>query len=192
MEIRDTIGRYVHARSAVLSRSSVSGLINDLIPFGLFLGRAPLRGEPPQPARAPPRRRVPGVEPHTRLGGAASSEISNCRRRSCTARCSSAQLPRRHDPLGMGRPASSPPGVRVRRASDSSATTAGPCTRHRHCTHGRRRPPPRSLRPRSPIGVLSTADRGLEHGQGQQALEDMGRGGRGYLGRAALLGHESP
>ena len=38
IEIRDAMGRYVHARSAVLSRSSVSGLINDLIPFGLFLG----------------------------------------------------------------------------------------------------------------------------------------------------------
>jgi integrase len=32
------MARYVRARSAVLSRSSVNGLINDLIPFGLFLG----------------------------------------------------------------------------------------------------------------------------------------------------------
>ncbi len=37
-EIRDSMAGYVRARSAVLSRSSVSGLINDLIPFGLFLG----------------------------------------------------------------------------------------------------------------------------------------------------------
>jgi integrase len=38
VEIRDAMARYVRARSAVLSRSSVNGLINDLIPFGLFLG----------------------------------------------------------------------------------------------------------------------------------------------------------
>jgi integrase len=37
-EIRQAMVRYVRARSAVLSRSSVSGLVNDLIPFGLFLG----------------------------------------------------------------------------------------------------------------------------------------------------------
>jgi hypothetical protein len=36
-EIRDAMARYVRARSAVLSRSSVDGLVNDLIPFGLFL-----------------------------------------------------------------------------------------------------------------------------------------------------------
>jgi integrase len=35
--IREAMARYVRARSAVLSRSSVDGLINDLIPFGLFL-----------------------------------------------------------------------------------------------------------------------------------------------------------
>lgn len=37
-EIRRSIARYVTARSAVLSRSSVHGLVNDLIPFGCFLG----------------------------------------------------------------------------------------------------------------------------------------------------------
>lgn len=36
--IREAMARYVRARSAVLARSSVDGLINDLIPFGLFLG----------------------------------------------------------------------------------------------------------------------------------------------------------
>ena len=38
VEIREAMVRYVRARSAVLSRSSVDGLMNDLIPFGLFLG----------------------------------------------------------------------------------------------------------------------------------------------------------
>lgn len=38
VEVRDTMARYVRGRSAVLSRSSVQGLIDDLIPFGLFLG----------------------------------------------------------------------------------------------------------------------------------------------------------
>jgi integrase len=37
VEIRQAMARYVRARSAVLSRSSVNGIINDLIPFGLFL-----------------------------------------------------------------------------------------------------------------------------------------------------------
>lgn len=38
VEIREAMARYVRARSAVLSRSSVDGLVNDLIPFGMFLG----------------------------------------------------------------------------------------------------------------------------------------------------------
>lgn len=38
VEIREAMARYVRARSAVLSRSSIDGLINDLIPFGMFLG----------------------------------------------------------------------------------------------------------------------------------------------------------
>ncbi len=38
IEIRDAMTRYVRARSAVLSRASVDGLVNDLIPFGIFLG----------------------------------------------------------------------------------------------------------------------------------------------------------
>lgn len=38
VEIRAAITRYVHARAAVLSRSSVEGLVNDLLPFGVFLG----------------------------------------------------------------------------------------------------------------------------------------------------------
>jgi hypothetical protein len=37
-EIRAAIARYVRARSAVLARASVDGLVNDLLPFGLFLG----------------------------------------------------------------------------------------------------------------------------------------------------------
>jgi len=37
-EIRAAIARYVRARSAVLSCSSVDGLVNDLLPFGVFLG----------------------------------------------------------------------------------------------------------------------------------------------------------
>jgi len=41
-----------------------------------------------------------------------------------------------------------------------------------------------------PIGVLATADGGLEHGQGEQAFDHVGGGGRRHLGRAALLGHE--
>lgn len=39
-EIRRSIHRYLRARSAVLSRSSIEGLIGDLIPFGCFLGDA--------------------------------------------------------------------------------------------------------------------------------------------------------
>lgn len=38
VEVREAMARYVRARSAVLSRSSVDGLVNDLIPFGMFLG----------------------------------------------------------------------------------------------------------------------------------------------------------
>ena len=37
VEIRDAMARYVTARSAVLSASSVDGLVNDLIPFAAFL-----------------------------------------------------------------------------------------------------------------------------------------------------------
>jgi integrase len=37
-QIRQAMARYVQARAAVLSRSSTDGLINDLIPFGTFLG----------------------------------------------------------------------------------------------------------------------------------------------------------
>jgi site-specific recombinase XerD len=37
-QIRRAMARYVQARAAVLSRSSVDGLVNDLIPFGTFLG----------------------------------------------------------------------------------------------------------------------------------------------------------
>ncbi len=36
--IRDAMEHYVTARSAVLARSSIDGLVNDLIPFGMFLG----------------------------------------------------------------------------------------------------------------------------------------------------------
>jgi integrase len=36
--IRRAMARYVQTRAAVLSRSSVDGLVNDLIPFGTFLG----------------------------------------------------------------------------------------------------------------------------------------------------------
>jgi integrase len=36
--IRRAMARYVNTRGAVLSRSSVDGLVNDLIPFGTFLG----------------------------------------------------------------------------------------------------------------------------------------------------------
>lgn len=39
-EIRRSIMRYVEARSAVLARSSVQGLADDLVPFGCFLGQA--------------------------------------------------------------------------------------------------------------------------------------------------------
>jgi integrase len=39
-EVRRSIHRYLRARSAVLSRSSIEGLIGDLIPFGCFLGDA--------------------------------------------------------------------------------------------------------------------------------------------------------
>lgn len=38
IEVREAMARYVRTRSAVLSRSSVDGLVNDLIPFGTFLG----------------------------------------------------------------------------------------------------------------------------------------------------------
>jgi integrase len=38
VHIREAMVRYVQARAAVLSRSSVEGLINDLLPLGLFLG----------------------------------------------------------------------------------------------------------------------------------------------------------
>lgn len=38
VEIRVAMARYVRARSAVLSTSSIDGLINDLIPFATFLG----------------------------------------------------------------------------------------------------------------------------------------------------------
>ena len=41
-----------------------------------------------------------------------------------------------------------------------------------------------------PVGVLATANGGLDHGQGQQGLDDMGGGGFGHLGRPALLGHQ--
>ena len=37
-DIRRAMARYVQTRAAVLSRSSVDGLVNDLIPFGTFLG----------------------------------------------------------------------------------------------------------------------------------------------------------
>jgi site-specific recombinase XerD len=37
-QIRRAMARYVQTRAAVLSRSSVDGLVNDLIPFGTFLG----------------------------------------------------------------------------------------------------------------------------------------------------------
>jgi integrase len=37
-QIRRAMARYVQTRAAVLSRSSVDGLVNDLIPFGRFLG----------------------------------------------------------------------------------------------------------------------------------------------------------
>lgn len=37
--IREAMARYVRARAPVLSQSSVDGLVNDLIPFGAFLGR---------------------------------------------------------------------------------------------------------------------------------------------------------
>lgn len=39
VEIRRAMARYVHARSAVLSRSSIEGLVDDLIPFGEFVGQ---------------------------------------------------------------------------------------------------------------------------------------------------------
>ncbi|MGH9047485.1 MAG: tyrosine-type recombinase/integrase [Acidimicrobiales bacterium] len=38
LEIRRALLDYVQARSAVLARASVDGLVNDLIPFGVFLG----------------------------------------------------------------------------------------------------------------------------------------------------------
>jgi len=37
-EVREAIARYIQARAAVLAQASVEGLINDLIPFGTFLG----------------------------------------------------------------------------------------------------------------------------------------------------------
>jgi integrase len=37
-QIRRAMARYVNTRAAVLSRSSADGLVNDLIPFGMFLG----------------------------------------------------------------------------------------------------------------------------------------------------------
>jgi integrase len=37
-DIRRSIIRYIEARSAVLARSSVDGLVGDLVPFGCFLG----------------------------------------------------------------------------------------------------------------------------------------------------------
>ena len=37
-QVRRAMARYVKVRAAVLSRSSVDGLVNDLIPFGAFLG----------------------------------------------------------------------------------------------------------------------------------------------------------
>ncbi len=38
VQIRGAILRYVQARSGVLSHSTVIGLMDDLIPFGEFLG----------------------------------------------------------------------------------------------------------------------------------------------------------
>jgi integrase len=38
-QIRRAMARYVQARAAVLAHSSVDGLVNDLIPFGMFLGQ---------------------------------------------------------------------------------------------------------------------------------------------------------
>ena len=38
IQIRRAMARYVSTRAAVLSRSSADGLVNDLIPFGIFLG----------------------------------------------------------------------------------------------------------------------------------------------------------
>jgi len=40
------------------------------------------------------------------------------------------------------------------------------------------------------IGVSATADGGLDHRQGQQALDDMGGRGLGHLGGPAVLGHQ--
>ena len=65
--IRHVMTRYVAARAAVLSRSSVNGLVNDLILFGEFLAGQLPRHHLAHPARTPPHRSLSGLEPYAHL-----------------------------------------------------------------------------------------------------------------------------
>jgi hypothetical protein len=79
-EIRDAVARYVTARSAVLSRSSVQGLVNDLIPFGMFLSEHhPDWRASPSSSAATSRSSWCGTAPGP--GGDASPGTGRCRPR---------------------------------------------------------------------------------------------------------------
>ncbi len=106
------MARYVRARSAVLSPSSVDGLINDLIPFGRVPRRAPPRG---RPLRQLERHHIEEflVWNRTRAwrGRVARDQQVSASVVHGTV-LTSAELPRRHHAVGMGRAASPATGIR--------------------------------------------------------------------------------
>ena len=111
--LREAMVRYVRARSAVLSRSSVDGLVNDLIPFGVFLGDHHPRIHASTNSNAITSRSS-SCEPHPRLArkgrpGSPGLGVGGARHGAHRQ-----ELPRRHHAVGMGRPACPPACVRVR------------------------------------------------------------------------------
>jgi hypothetical protein len=143
VEIRRSIERYVQARSAVLARLSVEGLVNDLIPFGVFLGD-----------RFPDIRELRQLERHHVEAFMVWNRTRPWRGRVARAQLSasvthSAVLSLRNflDNICLWGWADPPPGVRQRCPSSAQTPPASPRSRRRRRTHGRRGGPRRQLRP---------------------------------------------
>jgi integrase len=122
--IRAAMIRYVTARAAVLAASSVDGLANDLIPFGVFLADHHPRVST---LAQLDRDHIQGFLTVNRTRtwrGRVGSRPAGLGQRRARRGAGAAQLPRRHHPVGMGRSGRPSAAVRHRRAPPATAAAA--------------------------------------------------------------------
>ena len=90
-----------------------------------------------RPARTPPHRGLPGLEPDPDLARPGRPRPAGLGRGGARRGADRPELPRRHHLVGLGRPAPPPAHLRQRRAPPATAAAPGASPRRRCRAHGR-------------------------------------------------------